>query len=252
MNTLFNTLESRSQTLSTEHIEDLPTHIALIPDGNRRWARENDLPYEIGYRKGVENIFNFIEWCGELKIKYVSVWAVSTENFKRVESEKMKLFEILKKSGEDALRSKKFDTYGIRVQFLGDIYFFPEEIRCIIHELEEKTKSNTEYILSIFLGYGGRREILNTVKKIAIQVKEGKVSLDDIDERYFSSMLYTQGIPDPDIVIRTSENRLSGFMPWQTVYSEIYFVDKYWPDFNREDLLSILSDYDKSERRFGR
>lgn len=230
----------------------LPHHISLIPDGNRRWARINGMPYELGYRKAVDNIFNFVEWCGSLNIPYLTVWAFSTENFERDPQEKEKLFRLLNEKANEALDSNRFDDYGIRVNFLGNLGSFPGYLQNIMKSMMDKTRENTRHTLSIMLGYGGRHEILNAVRTIAEDVRNGKLSTSGIDEKLLSSRLYTAELPDPDMIIRTAESRLSGFMPWQSVYSELYFSNRLWPEFSVTDLEDILKDYSKRERRFGK
>ena len=229
-----------------------PTHMGLVPDGNRRWAKQNGMPYDIGYTKAVDNIMNFVSWCGELDIKYLSIWAFSTENFQRDDAEKTKLFKLLENKAKEALETKRFDKYGIRVRFIGELEMFPSFLTNILDRIMDSTKENNRHTLSILLGYGGRQELLNAAKHIANEVKAGNLKPEEITEETISSNMYTKGMPDPDIVIRTSEARLSGFMPWQSVYSELYFVRKYWPEFTRQDLMDILQDYSTRSRRFGK
>ncbi|MCX8167044.1 MAG: polyprenyl diphosphate synthase, partial [Candidatus Micrarchaeota archaeon] len=233
-------------------IKNLPTHIGLIPDGNRRWAKMNNLPYEVGYRKGIENLINFISWIGELKIKYLTVWAFSTENWLRSKDEKELLFELLKQKAEELLKNKDFDKYQIKITFRGEVEKFDKEILEVIDKIQNKTKNFNKYHLTFMLNYGGRKEILEAVKKIARDVKNNKVKEDEIDEALFSKYLLTNDLPDPDLIIRTAEKRLSGFLPWQSVYSELYFSEKLWPDFRKEDLIKALMDYSERERRFGK
>ncbi|MEM3372768.1 MAG: polyprenyl diphosphate synthase [Candidatus Aenigmatarchaeota archaeon] len=251
--TLGSSYDLKNKLLTIQNLKDkLPKHIALIPDGNRRWAKLNNYSYELGYRKGIENLINFVSWIGEFKIKYLTVWAFSTENWNRDNKEKELLFNILKEKAEELLKNKNFDRYKIRISFRGDLSKFDNNLLNLIKDIEEKTKNFDKYHLNFLLNYGGRIEILNAVKSIAEKVKRNEIDIVEIDEKLFSSHLYTHGLPDPDLIIRTAEKRLSGLMPWQSVYTELYFVDKLWPDFTKDDLINALYDYLNRERRFGK
>ena len=230
--------------------ENMPTHIAIIMDGNRRWAKSKGLPSALGHKKGAETLEKVVRYANRIGIKYITVYAFSTENWKRAEEEVSALM-LLFQSYIDKY-SKIADTENIKVNFLGDFSAFTEKLQRGIQECMDNTKNNTGTVFSIAMNYGGRDEIIHAVKKIAAKVQNGEISIEDISERMISDNLYTQGMPDPDLLIRTSgEIRTSNFLPWQIVYSEFLFVDKNWPDFNEDDLDSAILEYQKRTRKFG-
>ena len=230
--------------------ENMPTHIAIIMDGNRRWAKSKGLPSALGHKKGAETLEKIVRYANKIGIKYITVYAFSTENWKRAEEE-VKALMLLFQSYIDKY-SKIADTENIKVNFLGDFSAFTEKLQKGIQDCMNNTKNNTGTVFSIAMNYGGRDEIIHAVKKIAAKVQNGEISIEDISERMISDNLYTQGMPDPDLLIRTSgEIRTSNFLPWQIVYSEFLFVDKNWPDFNEDDLDSAIIEYQKRTRKFG-
>ena len=230
--------------------ENMPTHIAIIMDGNRRWAKSKGLPSALGHKKGAETLEKIVRYANRIGIKYITVYAFSTENWKRAEEEVSALM-LLFQSYIDKY-SKIADTENIKVNFLGDFSAFTEKLQRGIQECMDNTKNNTGTVFSIAMNYGGRDEIIHAVKKIAAKVQNGEISIEDISERMISDNLYTQGMPDPDLLIRTSgEIRTSNFLPWQIVYSEFLFVDKNWPDFNEDDLDNAILEYQKRTRKFG-
>ena len=230
--------------------ENMPTHIAIIMDGNRRWAKSKGLPSAIGHKKGAETLEKIVRYANKIGIKYITVYAFSTENWKRAEEE-VKALMILFQNYIDKY-SKIADTENIKVNFLGDFSAFTERLQKGIQECMDNTNNNTGTVFSIAMNYGGRDEIIHAVKKIAAKVQSGELSIEDISEHTISDNLYTQDIPDPDLLIRTSgEIRTSNFLPWQIVYSEFLFVDKNWPDFNEDDLESAIIEYQKRTRKFG-
>ena len=230
--------------------ENMPTHIAIIMDGNRRWAKSKGLPSALGHKKGEETLEKIVRYANKIGIKYITVYAFSTENWKRAEEE-VKALMLLFQSYIDKY-SKIADTENIKVNFLGDFSAFTEKLQKGIQDCMNNTKNNTGTVFSIAMNYGGRDEIIHAVKKIAAKVQNGEISIEDISERMISDNLYTQGMPDPDLLIRTSgEIRTSNFLPWQIVYSEFLFVDKNWPDFNEDDLDSAIIEYQKRTRKFG-
>ncbi len=230
--------------------ENIPKHIAIIMDGNRRWAKSKGLPSAIGHKKGAETLEKIVRHANKIGIKYITVYAFSTENWKRAEEE-VKALMLLFQNYIDKY-SKIADTENIKVNFLGDFSAFTEKLQKGIQDCMNNTKNNTGTVFSIAMNYGGRNEILNAVKQIAKEVKEEKIEIDDISERTISEHLYTKNIPDPDLLIRTSgEMRTSNFLPWQLVYSEFLFVDKFWPDFNEDDLDNAILEYQKRTRKFG-
>ena len=221
-------------------------------DGNRRYAAELGLMEEDGHRKGRDKLEEMLDWCMELKIKVLTVYAFSTENIRREAKEidfLMSLFlENFKTMAEDA----RVHKYRIRVKVIGDRSILPKEVQEAIANAEEKTKDYDQYFFNLAIAYGGREEILQAIKGLATKVKEGKMSIDEISEESFSRMLYTSDLPDPDLILRTSgEERISNFLLWQLAYSELYFSDVYWPGMRKIDFLRAIRDYQRRVRRYG-
>ncbi|HCC04280.1 MAG TPA: isoprenyl transferase [Clostridiales bacterium] len=230
--------------------ENLPKHIAIIMDGNRRWAKSKGKPVAMGHKEGAKTLENIVRYANKIGIKYLTVYAFSTENWKRAEEEVSALMFLIQSYIEDY--SKRADSENIKVQFLGDTTAFTPKMQKGIKDCIERTKNNTGITFNIALNYGGRAEIIKAVKEIAKDVKEQKIKIENINEELISSKLYTAGQPDPDLLIRTSgEIRLSNFLPWQLVYSEFLFVEKYWPDFNEQDLDKAIAEYQRRTRKFG-
>ncbi len=230
--------------------ENMPSHIAIIMDGNRRWAKSHGLDPKQGHKEGAKTLEKIVRYAKTIGIKYITVYAFSTENWKRTADEVGALMLLLQNYLEEY--SKRADTENIKINVLGDITRLSESMQKSINKCMERTKENTGIIFNIALNYGGRAEIVNAVKKIAKQVKEGKIQCEEIDENTISENLYTKGQPDPDLLIRTSgELRTSNFLPWQIVYSEFVFVEKHWPDFSEEDLIRAIEEYQKRNRKFG-
>ena len=229
---------------------NLPVHIAIIMDGNRRWARQRNLDVKTGHKEGAKTLENIVRYAKKVGIKYITVYAFSTENWKRSEEEVGALMLLLQAYLDSY--AKRADTEGIKVKVLGDISVLPKGMQNTIGKLEERTKDNTDINFNIALNYGGRDEIVKAVRKISEKVKNGELNVEDINEEIISDNLYTSGMPDPDVVVRTSgEMRTSNFLPWQIVYSEFIFVEKNWPDFNEEDLDKVIEIYQKRNRKFG-
>ena len=230
--------------------EDMPKHIAIIMDGNRRWARNRGKPASFGHKAGAKALEKIVRYANKIGLEYITVYAFSTENWKRAEEEVKALMMLLQSYLDDY--SKRADSENIKVKILGDITALSAGMQKSITNCMERTKNNTGVTFNIALNYGGRDEIVRAVKKISEQVKEEKIKIEDINEKTISNNLYTEGMPDPDLVIRTSgEIRLSNFLPWQVVYSEFLFVDKNWPDFSEEDLDNAIIEYQKRTRKFG-
>lgn len=230
--------------------ENLPKHIAIIMDGNRRWAREKNIDYRLGHKEGAKTLEKIVRHAQKIGIKYVTVYAFSTENWKRSEEEVSSLMLLLKNYLDTY--SKKADTENTRINVIGDISVLSTGLQKSINKAIERTKENDGIIFNIALNYGSRDEIVHAIKNIANDVKEGKIEVSDIDENMITENLYTRGIPDPDLVIRTSgEIRLSNFLLWQVAYSEFLFLDKYWPDFSEKDLDESIEIYQKRNRKFG-
>ncbi len=230
--------------------ENMPRHIAIIMDGNRRWARQRGKGASYGHKEGAKTLEKIVRYANKIGLEYITVYAFSTENWKRTADEVKALMILLQSYLDDY--SKRADTENIRVKVLGDITALSDGMQKSIINCMERTKNNTGVTFNIALNYGGRDEIIKAVKKIAKDVEDGKIKVEDIDEKMISDNLYTAGMPDPDLLIRTSgELRLSNFLPWQVVYSEFLFVDKNWPDFTEEDLDNAIIEYQKRTRKFG-
>ncbi len=230
--------------------ENLPKHIAIIMDGNRRWAKKRMLPVKLGHKEGADTLKKIVRYANKIGIKYVTVYAFSTENWKREKNEVDSLMALLEKYLDDF--AKEADTENIVIKIFGRRKELSERLLEKIDQTMERTKNNTGTIFSIALNYGGRDEIVNAIKNISEDVKNNKLNVDDITEELVSEYLYTKNMPDPDLMIRTSgELRTSNFLPWQLVYSEFLFVDKYWPDFSEEDIDYAVDVYRKRNRKFG-
>ncbi len=230
--------------------EAMPRHIAIILDGNRRWARERGKPASFGHKEGAKTLEKIVRYANKIGLEYITVYAFSTENWKRAEEEVKALMLLLQNYLDEY--SKRADTENIKVKILGDISVLSEGMQKSIKKCMERTKDNTGVTFNIALNYGGRDEIVKAIKQISKQVKEGKIAEEDITEQMVSDNLYTKGEPDPDLLIRTSgEIRLSNFLPWQLVYSEFLFIDKNWPEFEEKDLDEAIIEYQKRTRKFG-
>ena len=229
---------------------NMPKHIAIIMDGNRRWARNKKLPIKLGHKQGAETLKKIVRYANKIGIQYITVYAFSTENWKRSEEEVNALMSLLENYLDDF--AKEADTENIVIKVLGNMSQLSQSLQNSIERTVNRTKNNTGTIFSIALNYGGRDEIVNAVKNIANDVKNEKLNIENINEELVSNYLYTKDIPDPDLLIRTSgEIRLSGFLPWQLVYSEFLFLDKLWPDFSSEDLDYAIEIYKQRNRKFG-
>ena len=230
--------------------QNLPQHIAIIMDGNRRWAKQRGLTTKDGHKAGSKNLETIAVFCNEIGIKYLTVYAFSTENWKITKEEVSALMFILKANLDSMLR--KMDLKNIKIRVIGEKENIPKDIQEKIDKLVEKTKNNTGLTLNIAFNYGGRAELVSATKKIAEKVKNGEIKIEDINEKLISDNIYTANQPDPDLMIRTShELRTSNFLPWQLTYSEFYFPEKHWPEFKEEDLIEAIKIYQKRNRRFG-
>jgi len=229
---------------------EYPEHIAIIMDGNRRWARQQNIAIKEGHKKGAETLEKIAKYCNKIGIKYLTVYAFSTENWKRSKEEVGALMILLQNYLNEF--SKRADTENIKIKVLGDISPLDKGLRKSIEKAIERTKDNTGLTLNIAFNYGGRDEITRATKQIAIMYKNNEIQLDDINEELISNNLYTKGEPDPDLLIRTSgEIRTSNFLPWQLAYTEFCFVEKYWPDFEEDDLMDTIKVYQNRNRKFG-
>jgi len=231
-----------------------PEHIAIILDGNRRWASERSLSPWMGHESGANKVKELLDWCLELGVKSVTFYAFSTENFQRPSSEVNEVMRIAEERLREVLKDERIHKNRVRVKVIGRLSLLPPSLQQLVREVEEATRDYDQHFLNVALAYGGRAEIVDAAKKIAQKVEEGELSTDVIDEKVFEGHLYTAHMPrqDPDLIIRTSgEERLSGFLLWQCAYSELCFLDVYWPDFRRIDLLRAVRTYQKRRRRFG-
>ncbi len=229
----------------------LPKHVAIIMDGNGRWAKSKGLPRIYGHKKGAEVAKNIIYKTRELNIPYLTLFAFSKENWLRPKEEIETLLGLLKYYLETEFEEIKKNE--IKFKVIGNKDDFPEELKKQLNMVEKETEKNDKMVLCMALSYGGRAEIIEAVKKLAFQIKENKISAEEIDEMLFRKFLYTYDIPDPDLLIRTSgELRISNFLLFQLAYTEFYFTPVYWPDFNEEEYLKALYSYQQRERRFGR
>ncbi len=229
--------------------ENLPKHIGIIMDGNGRWAKKRKLPRTAGHTVGAKTFKNIARYCNKIGIEYLTVYAFSTENWKRPEDEVNAIMKLLKDYLVDA---KNFKDENIKVKFIGDLSPLSDELKQLIKESEEGSAFATGLNLNIALNYGGRDEIVHAVKKIAKKIEKGEISVDSIDEKMISDNIYTASQPDPDIIIRPSgEYRLSNFLIWQAAYSEFWYSNVLWPDFKPKHLDKAIIDFQQRNRRFG-
>ena len=229
---------------------EIPEHVAIILDGNGRWAKKRMLPRNMGHAQGSKNVEKMCRVSHKLGIKYLTVYAFSTENWKRPKAEVDALMVLLGTYLNDCIKNNKKNNMIVR--FIGDVYVLSDSLIEKINSLKELSKDNTELNLTVALNYGGRDELVRCIKKIDTDVMNNKINVDNIDEDFISNNLDTKDIPDPDLLIRTSgEQRLSTYLFWQLAYSEMYFTDVYWPDFNEKELVKAIEYYNTKERRFG-
>ncbi len=226
-------------------------HIAIIMDGNRRWAKNHMLPSAVGHQKGVESLKNTMRSFDKFGIKYLTVYAFSTENWKRQKEEVDFLMNLLAKTLTDELN--EMHKENVKIKFVGNIEKLSPKLIEILENAENKTKNNTGVNLQIAFNYGARDEIVNALKKIAQKALEGEIKIDEIDENLVSQNLYTAGIPDPDLLIRTGgEKRISNYLLWQIAYSEVYVTEKFWPEFDENALKEAILEFEKRNRRYGK
>lgn len=227
----------------------IPAHIGIILDGNGRWAKKRSMPRNAGHKAGADALGPVIRHCQRLGVKCVTLYVFSTENWRRPKEEVDGIMNLLRSNLKQA---EKFRGENARIRILGDIEHLDDDLKTSIAEIEHKSAGNTGITVCFALNYGGRQEIISAVKKIASDVKENSLTIDEIDEEVFSSRLYTAGIVDPDLIIRPSgEKRISNFLLWQCAYSEFVFMDILWPDFTPDDLDMAIAEYSKRSRRFG-
>ncbi len=230
--------------------ENLPKHIAIIMDGNRRWAKSKGKPAGFGHKEGAKVLEKIVRYANKIGIEHITVYAFSTENWKRAKEEVSTLMALFQSYLDDY--SKRADSENIKVKIIGNRKGLSAKMISSIEKCMERTKNNTGIVFNIALNYGGREELLNVTHQIAEDVKKGILQPEEITEKDIEKYLYTKGQPDPDLLIRTSgEKRLSNFLPWQLSYSEFLFIDKNWPDFTEEDLNYAIEEYQKRTRKFG-
>ena len=228
----------------------LPRHVGIIMDGNRRWAKQHHLPVAVGHSKGADNFKNLAVYYNNIGLENMTVYAFSTENWKRSKSEISALMLLFKRYANYVLH--KFKDENIKIKFIGDTSKFSEDIRKIIDDVETKTASKTGIRINIAVNYGSRAEILSAAKIISKKAIDGEINPEEITQEFFSSQLYTKSVPDPDLIIRSGgEKRLSNFLLWQAAYSEFYFSDVLWPDFDTKEFDKAIEEYLKRTRKFG-
>ncbi|MGD6808397.1 MAG: polyprenyl diphosphate synthase [Candidatus Bathyarchaeia archaeon] len=236
-----------------------PEHIAIILDGNRRWANEKErspwLTDKWGHKQGADTVEQLLDWCSFLDVKYVTLYSFSTENFSRQSEEVAKIMQIAEERFKKLLVDERVHRNKVHVKVIGRTNLLPQSLQKAIEEVEKATENYDNYIWNFAFAYGGRAEIVDASKKIAKEIKENRLQIEDINEAIFEKYLYTSHMTkqDPDMIIRTSgEERLSGFLLWQAAYSELFFLDVYWPEFRYIDLLRAIRTYQKRRRRFGK
>ena len=230
---------------------EIPNHIAIIMDGNGRWAKKRGLPRVAGHRRGVETVRQIVEDCAEIGVKYLTLYTFSTENWNRPKDEVSTLMRLLLKSLKERL--DELNKNNIKLTCIGNIDSLPSVVQKQLYEDIERTKNNNRMTLNLALSYSGRWELLEAVKKISRKVIEGSITPDNIEEKTISENLTTKNLPDPDLIIRTSgEFRVSNFLLWQIAYAEFVILDVFWPDFSKKHLHEAIRQYQKRERRFGK
>ncbi|OGS39960.1 MAG: di-trans,poly-cis-decaprenylcistransferase [Euryarchaeota archaeon RBG_13_31_8] len=233
--------------------DEIPKHVAIIMDGNRRFASELGLPPNAGHLFGRDKLEEVLEWCFDIGIKNLTVYAFSTENFDRDSTEVKTLMTLCKNELEKASKDSRIHKNQVKIRVIGRLDLLPDEISKSAQYVMDNTKDYNNYSLNIAIAYGGREEIIQAIQKIASDVKEDKLKIEDIKEPIVSKYLYTSGLPDPDLILRTSgEERISNFLLWQLAYSELYFSDVYWPAFQKRDFLKAIKTCQQRKRRFGK
>ncbi len=230
----------------------IPNHVAVILDGNRRWAAEKGMARHMGYRYGAEKVEELLRWCLALGVKSLTLYVLSKENLGRPKEELNTIFDVMEEKLDELERDGVLEREDIRFKVLGDLSLIPKNVREKLQRLESATSNHSSKFLNLAVCYSGRQEIVKAVREIAEEVKAGKLEPGEIGEEVLQAHLYTSHVPDPDLIIRTSgEMRISGFLLWQSAYSEFVFMDVYWPDFRKMDLLRAIRTFQKRKRRFG-
>jgi|TARA_B110000263_G_C15271126_1_gene493546 tritrans,polycis-undecaprenyl-diphosphate synthase [geranylgeranyl-diphosphate specific] len=233
----------------------MPNHIAIILDGNRRWAKRNLTIQEKGHFKGADAVENLLDWCEELDIKIITLYVLSSENLDRKNDELDYLYELIHKRLEKLYIDPRLQKNKMRVKAIGTIELLPESIKDVLKRLDEVTKNYDNHFLNIAIAYGGQDELVDAVKKIGTRIKNGELDANEINKEVIESNLYTSHLPQssPDMILRTSgEKRMSGFLLWQSAYSELVFLDVFWPEFRKIDLMRAIRTFQKRKRRIGK
>ncbi|NEZ48254.1 isoprenyl transferase [Clostridium botulinum] len=249
MKNILNFSRDNKEIISID-MDKIPEHIAIIMDGNGRWAKKRKLPRTVGHKAGVETIREIVKECSKLNVKILTLYAFSTENWKRPKDEVSTLMRLLVEYLKKELR--ELYKENVVIKYIGDISKLPKICQDELINASDRTQNNTGLILNLALNYGGRNEIVNAVRTISEQIKNNTLQIDEINELTIEKFLYTKDLKDPDIIIRTAgEQRLSNFLLWQCAYSEFWYTDTKWPDFKKQDLLNAIYDYQNRDRRFG-
>lgn len=234
---------------------DIPNHVALILDGNRRWAKRHLIMQKEGHWKGADAVENLLDWCEEFDIKIITLYALSAENLERDDEELQYLYELIRKRLEKLYNDPRIHKNRMKVKGIGRIELLPDSIKDVLKRLDDATKDYDNHFLNIALAYGGQDELVDAVKKIGEEIQEGVLNVKDINKKIIESNLYTSHLPQssPDMILRTSgEKRLSGFLMWQSAYSELVFMDIFWPEFRKIDLMRAIRTFQERRRRIGK
>ncbi|MGB0855788.1 MAG: polyprenyl diphosphate synthase [Nitrosopumilus sp.] len=234
---------------------DIPNHVALILDGNRRWAKRHLTMPKEGHQKGADSVENLLDWCEELDIKIITLYALSAENLERNDAELEHLYELIQMRLEKLLNDPRIHRNKMKVKGIGRIELLPDSIKDILKQLDDATKNYEDHFLNIALAYGGQYELVDAVRKIGEKIKDGSLAINEINKKEIESNLYTSHLPQssPDMILRTSgEKRLSGFLMWQSAYSELVFMDIFWPEFRKIDLMRAIRTFQERKRRLGK
>ena len=231
----------------------IPGHVAIIMDGNRRFARELGLNPSMGHELGADKLEEVVEWClNDVGIKVLTVYAFSTENFDRADKEVKLLMDLIAKNLKELAENDRIHKNRVRIQIIGRLSSLPTKVKKAAEYAMESTKGYDDHYFNVAIAYGGREEIIQAIKRIVKDVKEGKLEIEDLKDDIMSSYLYTSNLPDPDLILRTSgEERISNFLLWQLAYSELYFADVYWPALKKTDLLKAIKSYQERQKRYG-
>lgn len=242
-----------SQPSMNYNLEKVPKHVGIILDGNRRFAKKLMLKPWMGHEWGAKKFWKFLEWCKEVRVKEVTAYTFSIQNFGRPKKEFDYLMGLFKKEFKNLQKNgfEKLKKEGIRINFIGRTWMFPKEVQEMMNKIMKATKNNKKYVVNFAMAYGGREEVIDAVKKLGEDIKKGKFDVKKLNEKTFGKYLYMNS--DPELIIRTGgEKRTSNFLLWQGIYSEWFFVEKHWPDFEKQDFLKVLHEYEKRDRRFGK